>query len=46
MIKVNAPTAYYKDEEIEQFNDELERMIVKVPKKDILNVQGDWNAKV
>ncbi|XP_052259000.1 receptor-type tyrosine-protein phosphatase kappa-like [Dreissena polymorpha] len=39
IIKVNAPTVDNDDEDIEQFYDELERIIVKVPKIDILVVQ-------
>jgi exonuclease III len=46
IIQVYAPTSDYEDEEIEKFYEEIERIIAKVPKKDILIVQGDWNAKV
>lgn len=46
IIQVYAPTADYEDEDIEEFYEQLEAVIAKVPKKDILVVQGDWNAKV
>ncbi|XP_052212146.1 craniofacial development protein 2-like [Dreissena polymorpha] len=45
IIEIYAPTADYKDDEIKQFYEELERIIFKVPKRDILIVYGDWNTK-
>ena len=43
-----APTSNYEydDNEIEEFCDQLQNVIDQTPKKDILVVQGDWNAKV
>uniref|UniRef100_H3ABM4 Reverse transcriptase domain-containing protein n=1 Tax=Latimeria chalumnae TaxID=7897 RepID=H3ABM4_LATCH len=35
-----------QDDEIEAFNYELESLIKNTPKKDILVVQGSWNAKI
>ena len=35
-----------EDEEIEQFYEQLGSIIEKTPKKDILEVQRDWNARV
>ena len=46
VIQVYAPTSDYQDEEVESFYDELEECIKEAPKKDILIVMGDWNAKV
>ena len=46
IIQVYAPTSDHEDEEIEEFYELLDTTIAKVPKKDILIVQGDWNAKV
>jgi len=46
IIQVYAPTSDHTDEEIEEFYDQLEQLIAKTPKKDILIIQGDWNAKV
>ena len=46
IIQVYAPTTDYTDEEVEEFYDLLQNVIDRVEKKDILIVQGDWNAKV
>ena len=46
IILVYAPTSDHEDEEVEQFYAQLNSIIAKTPKKDILLVQGDWNAKV
>ena len=46
IIQVYAPTSDHTDEEIEEFYELLDTAIAKAPKKDILFVQGDWNAKV
>ena len=39
-------TSDYDDNEIEEFHDQLQNVIDQTPKKDILVVQRDWNAKV
>ena len=44
-IQAYAPTLGYDDNEIEEFYDQLKNKIDLTPKKDILVVQGDWNAK-
>ena len=36
----------YIDNKIEEFYNQLQNVIDQTPKKDILAVQGDWNAKV
>ena len=41
-----APTTDYDEEDIEEFYEQLQEILDQVPKKDILIVQGDWNAKV
>ena len=46
IIQVYAPTTDHDDEEVKKFYELLESTIMEVPKKDILIVQGDWNAKV
>lgn len=46
IMQVYAPTQDYSDEEVNEFYDELDTNISKTPKKDILIIQGDWNAKV
>ncbi|XP_063587738.1 craniofacial development protein 2-like [Penaeus indicus] len=45
IIHVYAPTQDYDDDRIEEFYEELEDIIRKTPRKDLI-VQGDWNAKV
>ena len=46
LIQVYAPTADAEEDEHEQFYDQLQAAISKVPKKSILMVMGDFNAKV
>ena len=46
IIQVYAPTSDYDDEEIEGFYEDLDKTIKEAPKKDIIVVMGDWNAKV
>ena len=41
-----APTSDCDDNEIEEFDDQLQNVFDQTPKKDILVVQGDWNANV
>ena len=46
VIRVYAQTLGQEDEEVEQFYAHIDSMIPKTPRKDILAVLGDWNAKV
>ena len=46
IVQAYAPTSDYDDNKIEEFHDQLQNVIDQTPKKDILDVQGDWNAKV
>ena len=46
IVQAYAPTSDYDDNEMEEFYDQLQNVIVETPKKNILVVQGDWNAKV
>ena len=46
IIQAYAPTSDYDDDQVEEFYENLESIIAKTPKKDILIVEGDWNAKV
>ena len=46
VVHMYAPMSDYDDNEIEEFYDQLQNVIDQTPKKDILVVQGDWNAKV
>ena len=42
----NAPTSGHNDSEVDHFYQQLQETIDQIPKKDILVVLGDWNAKV
>ena len=46
ILQVCAPTSDYDDNKVEEFYDQLQNIIDQTPKKNILVVQGDWNAKV
>ena len=44
VIQVYAPTS--NAEEVEQFYEDLQDLLELTPKKDVLFIIGDWNAKV
>ena len=46
IIQIYAPTTTYNDEEIEQFYESVDNTIQESHKKDIIIVQGDFNAKI
>ena len=46
ILQVYAPTSGHDDSEVDHFYQQLHETIDQTPKKDILVVQGDWNAKV
>ena len=46
VIQVYAPTPGHDNSEVDHIYQRLQETIDKTPKKDILVVQGDWNAKV
>ena len=46
IVQAYAPTSDYDDNKIEEFYDQLQNITDQKPKKDILVVQGDWNANV
>ena len=46
IIQAYAPTTDYDDDDVEDFYDLLREVIDQAPKKDILVVQGNWNAKI
>ena len=46
IIQVYAPTSEYEDQEVEELYEEIEKIIQKAPKKDLIIVQGDFNAKI
>ena len=46
VIQVYAPTTNAKEAEVEQFYDDLQDLLELTPKRDVLFIIGDWNAKV
>ena len=46
VIRVYAPTSNAEEAEVEQFNEDLQDLLELTPKKDVLFIIGDWNAKV
>ena len=46
VIQVYAPTSNIEEAEAEQFYEELQNLLELTPKKDVLFIIGDWNAKV
>ena len=46
VIQVYAPTSNTEEAEVEQFHEELQDLLELTPKKDVLFIIGDWNAKV
>ena len=46
VIQVYAPTSNVEEPEVEQFYEDLQDFLELTPKKDVLFIIGDWNAKV
>ena len=46
IVQIYAPTSSSTDDDIDAFYSDLEDFMKKIPKKDIVIVQGDWNAKI
>ena len=46
VIQVYAPTSNTEEAEVEWFYEDLQDLLELTPKKDILFIIGDWNAKV
>ena len=46
VIQVYAPTSNAEEAEVEQFYEDLQELLGLTPKKDVLFIIGDWNAKV
>ena len=46
VIQVYAPTSNAEEAEIEQFYEDLQDLLELTPKKNVLFIIGDWNAKV
>ena len=46
VIQSYAPTTNAKEAEVERFYEDLQDLLELTPKKDVLFIIGDWNAKV
>ena len=46
VIQVYAPTSNAEEAEVEWFYEDLQDLVELTPKKDVLFIIGDWNAKV
>ena len=46
VIQVYAPTSNAEQAEVERFYEDLQDLLELTPKKEVLFIIGDWNAKV
>ena len=46
VIQAYAPTSNADETEVEQFYEDLQDLLELTPKRDVLFIIGDWNAKV
>ena len=46
VIQVDALTSNAEEDEVEWFYEDLQDLLEQTPKKDVLFIIGDWNAKV
>ena len=46
VIQACPPTSNTEEAEVEQFYEDLQDLLELTPKKDVLFIIGDWNAKV
>ena len=46
VIQVYVPTSNAEEAEVEWFYGDLQDLLELTPKKDVLFIRGDWNAKV
>ena len=46
VIQVYAPMSNAEEAEVERFYEDLQDLLELTPKKDVLFIIGDWNAKV
>ena len=46
VIQANVPTSNAEEAEVERFYEDLQDILEHTPKKDVLFIRGDWNAKV
>ena len=46
VIQVYTPTSNTEETEVQWFYEDLQDLLELAPKKDVLFIKGDWNAKV
>ena len=46
VIQAYALTSNAEEAEVERFYEDLQNLLELTPKKDVLFIKGDWNAKV
>ena len=46
VIQVYIPASNVEEAEFERFHEDLQDLLELTPKKDVLFIRGDWNAKV
>ena len=46
VIQVDTPTSNAEEAEVERFYEDLQDLLELTPKKDVLFIIGNWNAKV
>ena len=46
VIQAYAPTSNTEEAEVERFYEDVQDLLELTPKKDVLFIMGDWNAKV
>ena len=46
VIQIYAPTSNTEEAEVEEFYEDPQDLLELTPKKDVLFITGDWNAKV
>ena len=46
VIQAYEPTSNTEEAEVEQFYEDLQDLLELTPKRDVLFIIGDWNAKV
>ena len=46
VIQVYTPTSNAEESELDRFYEDLQDLLELIPKKDVLFITGNWNAKV
>ena len=46
VIKVYAPISHTREAKVERFYEDLQDLLELIPKKEVIFIRGNWNAKV